>query len=53
LSFSHSPAAPVFVSVMVGLTGQFFRLMSSIVSFISWAALAAGIRSKIKRNPLN
>ena len=38
--FSHSSAALVFDLVMAGLTGQFFRVMSSIVSFVSLVALS-------------
>jgi hypothetical protein len=33
-------SALVFDLAMMGLTGQFFRMMSSIVSFVSWVALS-------------
>jgi hypothetical protein len=40
--------------VKTGLTGQFFRVMSSIVSFVSRVApFDVGARGFDKRNPLN
>jgi hypothetical protein len=54
LSFSHSSAALLSDLVKMGLTGQFFRVMSSIVSFVSRVALFdVGVRDFDKRNQLN